>query len=79
MRDILQGKLYQNFVRRFYKIALAGSNKYNGSETSSPPNGPISCQYKPTQNIKEKFLFDLQTVAFWVLKKARCIAETIPF
>jgi len=37
MRDILQGKLYQNFVRRFYKIALAGSNTYNGSKTSLPP------------------------------------------
>ena len=35
----------------------------------------ISCQYKPTQNITVMFLFDLQTVAFLVLKNARCIAE----
>jgi len=34
----------------------------------------ISCQYKPTRNITEMFLFDLQTVGFSVLKKARCIA-----
>jgi hypothetical protein len=39
----------------------------------------IACQYKPTQNITEMFLFDLQTVAFLVLKNARRIAAIEPF
>jgi len=39
----------------------------------------ISCQYKPTQNMTEMFLFDLQTVIFLVLEKARSIAAIHPF
>jgi hypothetical protein len=39
------------------------------------PGSKIACQYKPTRNIIAMFLFDLQTVAFLVLKKARCIAR----
>jgi hypothetical protein len=31
----------------------------------------IPCQYKPTQNITEMFLFDLQTVAFFGLEKRK--------
>ena len=38
----------------------------------------IAYQYKPTRNITEMFLFDLQTVGFWVLRKARCIAAIEP-
>ncbi len=41
-------------------------------------DGLIACQYKLTQNIPEMFLFDLQIIAFLVLKKARCIADIEP-
>jgi len=44
-------------------------------EKPRPSDGQIACQYKPTRNVMARFLFDLQIVAFVVLKKARCICN----
>ena len=46
-------------------------------KNSPPPDGQIACQYKPTRNIMARFLFELQVVAFVILKKARCTAVGI--
>jgi hypothetical protein len=67
--------LKSGITTRILTLRITGSNTRDAVEISSFPDGPISCQYKPTQKITEMFLFDLQTVAFLVLKNARSIAD----